>query len=67
VTKGWLGYLHRVMKIMRDRKKINDEELMDGFSEVLTYQVARSPRVRPSLDIQRELGGDFPWNAPDGP
>ena len=48
VTKGWLGYLHRLMKIMRDRKKINDQELIDGVSEVITYHVAKSPRVRPS-------------------
>ena len=67
VTKGWLGYLHKLMKVMRDRKKINDEELLDGVSEVITYRVARSPRVRPSGDIRRELGGDVPWIAPDGP
>jgi len=67
VTKGWLGYLHRLMKIMRDRNKINDQELLDGVSEVITYQVAKSPRVRPSGDIQRDLGGDIPWLAPEGP
>jgi membrane peptidoglycan carboxypeptidase len=67
VSKGWLGYLHKLMKIMRDRNKINDEELMDGVSEVITYHVARSPRVRPSTDIQRELGGDLPWIPPEGP
>jgi len=67
VTKGWLGYLHRLMKIMRDRKKINDQELVDGVSEVITYQVAKSPRVRPSSDIQHELGTDVPWIAPEGP
>ncbi|HEX9297770.1 MAG TPA: biosynthetic peptidoglycan transglycosylase [Polyangiaceae bacterium] len=67
VSKGWLGYLHRVMKIMRDKKKINDEEFLDGISEVITRGVARSPRVRPSSDIQRELGGDLPWMAPEGP
>ncbi|HEY3594453.1 MAG TPA: biosynthetic peptidoglycan transglycosylase [Polyangiaceae bacterium] len=67
VSKGWLGYLHRVMKIMRERNKINDEEFMDGLSEVLTYQVPRSPRVRPSPEEQHELVGDMPWLAPDGP
>jgi Transglycosylase len=67
MSKGWLGYLHRLMKIMRDRNKINDEELLDGVSEVITYRVARSPRVRPSEDIKRDLGGDVPWIAPDGP
>ena len=67
VSKGWLGYLHRLMKIMRDRKKINDQELIDGVSEVITYRVARSPRVRPSDDIKRDLGGDVPWLAPEGP
>jgi len=50
VTKGWLGYLHKLMKIMRDRKKINDEELMDGVSEVITYPrgaiSARPPVLR---------------------
>jgi hypothetical protein len=67
VTKGWLGYLHRLMKIMRDRNKINDQDLLDGVSEVITFQVAKSPRVRPSNDIQRDLGTDVPWIAPDGP
>jgi len=67
MSKGWLGYLHRLMKIMRDRNKINDEELLDGVSEVITYRVARSPRVRPSDDIKRDLGGDVPWLAPEGP
>jgi hypothetical protein len=67
VTKGWLGYLHRLMKIMRVRNKINDEQLLDGVSEVITYQVAKSPRVRPSTDIQRDLGTDVPWTLPDGP
>jgi hypothetical protein len=67
VTKGWLGYLHRLMKIMRDRNKINDQELLDGVSEVITYRVARSPRVRPSDDIRRDLGGNVPWQAPEGP
>jgi hypothetical protein len=51
---------------MRDRKKINDEELVDGVSEVLTYHVARSPRVRPT-DFKREFGGDLPWPPIDGP
>jgi hypothetical protein len=67
ITKGWSGYLHRLMKIMRDRKKINDQELLDGVSEVITFHVAKSPRVRPSGDIQRDLGTDIPWIAPDGP
>jgi hypothetical protein len=67
MSKGWLGYLHRLMKIMRDRHKINDQELLDGVSEVITYRVARSPRVRPSDEIKRDLGGDVPWLAPDGP
>jgi hypothetical protein len=67
VSKGWLGYLHRLMKIMRDRHKINDQELLDGVSEVITYRVARSPRVRPSDEIRHDLGGDVPWLAPDGP
>jgi hypothetical protein len=67
VTKGWTGYLHRLMKIMRDRKKINDQELLDGVSEVITFHVAKSPRVRPSSDIQKELGTDVPWIAPEGP
>jgi len=55
------------MKIMRDRNKINDQELLDGVSEVITYRVARSPRVRPSEEIKRDLGGDLPWLAPEGP
>jgi membrane peptidoglycan carboxypeptidase len=67
VSKGWSTYLHRLMKIMRERNKINDEEFMDGLSEVLTYQVARSPRVRPTPEMERELGGDLPWLAPEGP
>jgi len=68
VSKGWVTYLHRLMKIMRERNKINDEEFMDGLSEVLTYQVARSPRVRPTPEMERELGGDLPWfPAPEGP
>jgi hypothetical protein len=29
LTKGWLGYLHRLMKIMDNRNKINDEQLLD--------------------------------------
>jgi hypothetical protein len=67
VSKGWLGYLHRLMKIMRDRNKINDAEFIDGVSEVITYQVAKSPRVRTPGDIQRDLGADVPWMAPEGP
>jgi membrane peptidoglycan carboxypeptidase len=67
VSKGWLTYLHRLMKIMRERNKINDEEFLDGLSEVLTYQLARSPRVRPSPEEARELGGDMPLFAPEGP
>ena len=67
VTKGWLGYLHRLMKIMHNRNKINDEQLVDGVSEVITYQMAKSPRVRPSTEIQQDLGTDVPWIAPDGP
>jgi hypothetical protein len=55
------------MKIMRDRKKINDQELLDGVSEVITFHVAKSPRVRPSEDIQKDLGTDVPWIAPEGP
>jgi membrane peptidoglycan carboxypeptidase len=67
VSKGWAGYLRRLMKIMRDRKKINDQELLDGVSEVITFHVAKSPRVRPSDDIQKDLGTDVPWIAPEGP
>jgi hypothetical protein len=67
MSKGWLGYLHRLMKIMRDRNKINDQELLDGVSEVITYRVARSPRVRPSEEIKRDLGRNVPWLAPEGP
>jgi membrane peptidoglycan carboxypeptidase len=67
VTKGWLGYLHRLMKIMRVRNKISDEEMMDGVSEVITYQVAKSPRVRPPGDIRHELGTDLSGVVPDGP
>jgi membrane peptidoglycan carboxypeptidase len=67
LSKGWLGYMHRVLKIMRDRKKINDAEWLDGVSEVLTYGVAKSPRVRPPGDVRRDLGADPSGLSPDGP
>jgi hypothetical protein len=67
VTKGWLAYLHRLMKIMRDRNKITDEELAEGLSEVITYKVAKSPRVRAIREAPGDLTGDQGWIAPDGP
>ena len=65
--KGWAGYLRRVLKIMRDRNKINDAELIDGLSEQLTFGVARSPRVAPTEDVRRDLGSDPSGLAPEGP
>ena len=66
LSKGWAGYLHRVLKIMRDRNKITDAELIDGLSEVLTFGVAKSPRVAPTEDI-KGLGIDPSGLAPEGP
>ena len=66
-TKGWLAYLHRLMRIMRERDKITHEELADGLSEVITYKVPRSPRVRGAQEIPSDLNGDQGWMAPDGP
>jgi hypothetical protein len=67
VTKGWLAYLHRLMKIMRDRNKITEEDLADGLAEVVTYKVAKSPRVRGIQEAPGDLPGDQGWMAPDGP
>jgi hypothetical protein len=66
LSKGWAGYLHRVLKIMRDRNKITDAELIDGLSEQLTFGVAKSPRVAPTEDI-KGLGVDPSGLAPEGP
>ncbi|HMJ51991.1 MAG TPA: biosynthetic peptidoglycan transglycosylase [Polyangiaceae bacterium] len=66
LSKGWTGYLHRVLKIMRDRNKINDAELIDGLSEVLTFGVAKSPRIAPTEDVRRRDGNDATF-APEGP
>ncbi|HMJ57486.1 MAG TPA: biosynthetic peptidoglycan transglycosylase [Polyangiaceae bacterium] len=66
LSKGWTGYLHRVLKIMRDRNKINDAELIDGLSEVLTFGVGKSPRVAPA-DLRRDPGADPSGLAPEGP
>jgi hypothetical protein len=66
LSKGWAGYLHRVLKIMRDRNKITDAELIDGLSEVLTFGVAKSPRVAPTEDM-KGLGVDPSGLAPEGP
>jgi hypothetical protein len=65
--KGWANYLHRMLKIMRDRNKISDAELIDGLSEVLTFGVAKSPRVAPTEDMKRGLGVDPSGIAPEGP
>ncbi|MET0592468.1 MAG: biosynthetic peptidoglycan transglycosylase [Polyangiaceae bacterium] len=67
LSKGWANYLHRVLKIMRDREKITDAELIDGMSEVLTFGVAKSPRVAPTEDMKRGLGVDPSGIAPEGP
>jgi membrane peptidoglycan carboxypeptidase len=67
VTKGWLGYLHKLMKIMRDRNKITDQDLADGLSEVITYKVAKSPRVPGIQEAPFDLNGDQTWTAPEGP
>jgi hypothetical protein len=67
LSKGWAGYLHRVLKIMRDRSKINDAELIDGLSEQLSFGVAKSPRVAPTEDMRRDLGSDPSGLAPEGP
>jgi hypothetical protein len=67
LSKGWAGYLRRVLKIMRDRNKINDAELIDGFSEQLTFGVPRSPRVAPTEDLRRDLASDPSGLAPEGP
>ena len=66
LSKGWAGYLHRVLKIMRDRNKITDAELIDGLSEVLTFGVAKSPRMAPTEDM-KGLGVDPSGLAPEGP
>ena len=67
LSKGWAGYIRRVLKIMRDRNKITDAELIDGLSEQLTFGVARSPRVAPTEDVRRDLGSDPSGLAPEGP
>jgi hypothetical protein len=67
VTKGWLGYLHKLMKIMRDRNKITDQDLADGLSEVITYKVAKSPRVPGIQEAPGDLNAEEGWVAPDGP
>lgn len=67
LSKGWAGYLRRVLKIMRDRNKITDAELIDGLSEQLTFGIAKSPRVAPSEDVRRDLGVDPSGLAPEGP
>jgi len=65
--KGWAGYLRRVLKIMRDRNKISDAELIDGLSEQLTFGTPKSPRVAPTEDVRRNLGVDPSGIAPEGP
>lgn len=67
LSKGWAGYIRRVLKIMRDRNKINDAELIDGLSEVLTFGIAKSPRIAPTEDVRRDLGADPSGLAPEGP
>jgi Transglycosylase len=67
VTKGWMSYVHRLMRIMRDRDKITDEELADGLSEVITYRVAKSPRVRGIDEAPGDVNAQEGWTAPDGP
>ena len=44
------------MKIVRDRKRINDEELVDGVSEVITYRVARRHGYDPSISSANLAG-----------
>jgi hypothetical protein len=65
VVKGWLGYLHRLMKIMRERNRITDQELSEGLSEMITYQVAKPPRLR--IPGQMDWDNDVPWPAWEGP
>jgi hypothetical protein len=67
LSKGWAGYLHRVLKIMRGRNKITDAELIDGLSEVLTFGVAKSPRIALPEETRRELGTDPAGYLPDRP
>jgi len=67
LSKGWAGYLRRILKIMRDRGKISDAELVDGFSEVLTFGVPKSPRIAPTEDLRRDLDRDPSGLAPEGP
>jgi hypothetical protein len=63
VAKGWLGYLHKLMKIMRDRNRITDQELSEGLSEMITYHVAKPPRSHGAVDWQSDMG----WPAWEGP
>lgn len=68
VADGWMGYLHKLMKLMLDRHRINDEELADGLSEVVTWHVPRSPRTKGPMALPDGAEGDSGWLPPlEGP
>ncbi len=58
--KGWTNYLRRVMKIMRDRNRITDQELADGLTETLVLHAPKPLRSRP---VEGDRNGT--WLAPD--
>ncbi|MBN1605400.1 MAG: transglycosylase domain-containing protein [Polyangiaceae bacterium] len=40
LSRGWTGYLHRLMQIAHERKWITDEELSRGLAEEITFGVS---------------------------
>jgi hypothetical protein len=64
LAKGWASYLYRLMKIMRNRNKITEQDLTEGLAEVITLHVARSPHNR-GVAPATLWDGNVPWLPPD--
>ncbi len=58
VTGGWANYLRKLMKIAHRIHRIDDEELDYAVREIVTYQMAESPRLPPEA-------GEFPADVID--
>ncbi len=63
VTEAWSNYLRRLMHVARKIRRVDETELADGLSEIVTYGAARSPRRELPPDEDPAPDGEAPDEA----
>jgi hypothetical protein len=68
VSPGWMSYLHKLMRIAYDRKRISEEDLEEGLRETV-IKGSRAPQREPRSPNEAGHGADLAaepgeWSGP---